>query len=165
MSTSSGASFGDILVPRCLTPKLAPLLALTKDDDNNYDDDGEEVDHSQLETLLQQWQREDDQTKENENDEETFNETTDDIQDGYKLQEVEVIKEDNNEDVKLSDPDIALQQLDNLVSQCHHVEDEDVSEDGFELQDKVSKDVNEKDVKPELEEQKLQELDAIKVDE
>ena len=79
--------------------------------------------------------------------EETFNETTDDIKDGYELQEVEVIKEENAKDVKLSDLDIALQKLDNLVGQCLH---EDVNEDCFESQDKVAKDVNEKDVKPEL---------------
>ena len=101
MSASSGAIFGVLSHCKILTSKLASLLALTKQDDDNNDE--HEVDHSELETLLQQWLDEKDKKDDIADEKE-------DTQDGLELQEVDVAKDnDETEDVELTDLDALLQ--------------------------------------------------------
>ena len=98
-----------------LTSKLAPLLALTNQDDDNNDDEHEEeeeVDHSELETLLQEWLAEKAEEEEN----------AEDIEDGLELVEVATEKDVVNDKVdEPADQDTLLSQtINNKIEVFYH---------------------------------------------
>ena len=98
-----------------MTLKLASLLSLTNQDDDNNDEHEDEVDHSELETLLQQW-LDDDQKEDNNADDDC-----EDSQDGLELQEVEAVKVETDDaaeaNLEPTDLDALLECLEQIQQQ------------------------------------------------